>query len=818
MAGQELKKIAEIAAAIDQLNGTLDVTNAKLLSISKAAQSAFSGGSSASSPKDVANNMKQLSSESARVTAVMTEQMKIERSLYQQKARLKAAESDYAKELAKVRVETAKVNAESKLQAKLSSSLTGVYEKLNAKLTVAANKYRDLAVRRELGVRLSAKEEATMERLAAKISQYDGVLKKVDAQMGRHQRNVGNYRSGFDGLGFSVAQLSREMPAFANSMQTGFMAISNNIPMLVDEIKRLNVANKELQSQGKPTQSVLKSIGAAIFSWQTAISIGVTVLTVYGAELFDLAFGLSAAEKAQKKFNEELAKADAEAKTAAQGMEVLRDIVLDTTQSEQTRKNALLELNKVIPATTKFTLAQLDANKGLNDEYNEFINTTEKYVLAATTRAKADILARKVAEEEIKLGEEQSKSIRERTKWYEKLVFSSRGVPTTIATINRLNKEDQAQQVNIDKLNALLKEYTIQAINAERELNKLNDTTEEAVSRRDKVEGYYQAFVDGEKQREEAIKRAGETFQKVIEGFGFEDGNLFDGAMDGFEEFARNIVETNKKTNDKLKEDDKEWADYKKQLYADLGNAVLDFADVWLEGQISRIDAELDYWDGYYENLLNQQGLTAEQRNLIENERYQKEQELEKKRRDAAKKQALLNRAEAIFGITINTAQAVMKTLGQTGFFGLPLAAIVAALGAIQIATVLATPLPQYAKGTDNHAGGFAILGDGGRKEVITDQNMNPLGISPATDTLYNLPKGSRVYSSIPEFQRELERIAFESSIMAKGANAQQVVDSKLADLDKKIERGIRKGFRNVNIHNHMSIDHALWKSKKGYG
>ncbi|MFQ9503385.1 MAG: hypothetical protein ACLR1G_04770 [Alistipes indistinctus] len=70
---------------------------------------------------------------------------------------------------------------------------------------------------------------------------------------------------------------------------------------------------------------------------------------------------------------------------------------------------------------------------------------------------------------------------------------------------------------------------------------------------------------------------------------------------------------------------------------------------------------------------------------------------------------------------------------------------MVAALGAAQIASVLATPLPEYAAGTRNHPGGLAVVGDGGRPEVV----MTPSGglfRTPASDTLVDLPARSVVF------------------------------------------------------------------------
>ena len=75
------------------------------------------------------------------------------------------------------------------------------------------------------------------------------------------------------------------------------------------------------------------------------------------------------------------------------------------------------------------------------------------------------------------------------------------------------------------------------------------------------------------------------------------------------------------------------------------------------------------------------------------------------------------------------------------------LAGLIAGLGAAQIATVIATPLPKYADGTTNHKGGLAILGDGKEHELIIEPNKKPYW-SADTDTIYNLPKHTQV---IPE-------------------------------------------------------------------
>lgn len=60
--------------------------------------------------------------------------------------------------------------------------------------------------------------------------------------------------------------------------------------------------------------------------------------------------------------------------------------------------------------------------------------------------------------------------------------------------------------------------------------------------------------------------------------------------------------------------------------------------------------------------------------------------------------------------------------------------------------------VPQYANGTGGHPGGLAILGDGKGSNAGPEAFITPsghMGLSPATDTLMNLPQGTQVLSAI---------------------------------------------------------------------
>ena len=125
------------------------------------------------------------------------------------------------------------------------------------------------------------------QELLASIQQADAKIKQLDASIGNHQRNVGNYASSWNGLGMSIQQIGRELPSLAMGWNTFFLAISNNLPILADEIKRARVEYDNLKNSGQKAVPVWKQIASSLVSWQTALTVGITLLTLYGGEVVD---------------------------------------------------------------------------------------------------------------------------------------------------------------------------------------------------------------------------------------------------------------------------------------------------------------------------------------------------------------------------------------------------------------------------------------------------------------------------------------------------------------------------------------------------
>lgn len=173
---------------------------------------------------------------------------------------------------------TKALNQTAKYQAQINQSAEGSYNRLAAQY--ALNKIK-------LNAMSAAERSATdagkkLEQETAAI--YKEMIRLQEAT-GNHRLSVGNYAKSWDGLGVSVSQVVRELPAAAVSLNTFFLGISNNIPIVIDEIKKVREQNKALAAEGKPTVSVTKQIVSALFSWQTALVVVLYALSEHGKEI-----------------------------------------------------------------------------------------------------------------------------------------------------------------------------------------------------------------------------------------------------------------------------------------------------------------------------------------------------------------------------------------------------------------------------------------------------------------------------------------------------------------------------------------------------
>lgn len=170
-----------------------------------------------------------------------------------------------------------------------------------------------------------------------------------------------------------------------------------------------------------------------------------------------------------------------------------------------------------------------------------------------------------------------------------------------------------------------------------------------------------------------------------------------------------------------------------------------------------------------------------------EAETSRKNEELEKKKVQLQQKQAKWQKGVDIAQAGIATALAITRALPN-----LVLAAIVGAMGAVQIATIAATPIPAYKEGTKNggHIGGLAIVGDGGKQEVVVYGGKS--WITPDVPTVVDLPRGAEVFPDINEFVGNVSM----NPIYDSGTNSPVVVNN-YSELSREM-KGIRGELRKI--------------------
>jgi hypothetical protein len=306
---------------------------------------------------------------------VLLEKGEIEVSIALEQAKVKQAkaENDLNQQKARSEAITNKLTRSEQM-------LQSAYSRVNGWLGKLRSEYRDLAIKKELNGKLTDKEITRMQNIEVRMTSYDNALKKVDASMGNHQRNVGNYAMAYNGLGNSVNQLSREMPAFANSVGTGFMAISNNLPIFFDEISKIKNANKELIAQGQPVKSVFSQIGASIFSVGTLLSVGVTLLTVYGSKIVEWVSNLGGANdklEKQRKIREQINKEYKDGieyvgKESAQYVGLIQTLKR-TNENSQERRDLIIKINDEYGTTLKNISDESKFQEQLNQSVKDYI-------------------------------------------------------------------------------------------------------------------------------------------------------------------------------------------------------------------------------------------------------------------------------------------------------------------------------------------------------------------------------------------------------------------------------------------------------------
>ena len=340
------------------------------------------------------------------------------------------------------------------------------------------------------------------------------------------------------------------------------------------------------------------------------------------------------------------------------------------------------------------------------------------------------------------------------------------------------------QKANRAKENAL-KKYTdayvesIQEIYAkeqeERNLNLMRELTSITKARSQQLitEEEYQKQIEKAKQQYaiETAQKEIEMLEKVLKSEALTAQmreKIAKELAKAKEKLAKEVADAELKNTKKVEKEDEKSAKKKErtakkylQTVSKMIGQLNSLVSAIYDGQIQKIEEEKEESEKAYEkeieqieNLEETGAISKEEaearKRAAEQRSAEKQEELEKKKQELQYKQAVWNKVTSIAQAGIATALAITEALPN-----IVLAALVGAMGAMEIATIIATPIATYAKGTkdkEGHPGGLAVVGDAGKREAVVFDNK--MWITPDTPTIVDMPKGAIVYPDaerIPE-------------------------------------------------------------------
>lgn len=361
---------------------------------------------------DEGKRLLELKAKIAELTSARKQQKATVDPLAQAQEKLAYAQSEENQQLKLYSTQIREANQIAQLQATIANSAEGSYNRLSAQY--ALNKIR-------LNQMSAAEREAadSGKKLEAETNAIYQQMIKLQEATGNYRLSVGHYQKTWDGLGISISQVVRELPAAAVSLNTFFLGISNNIPMVVDEINRLRKQNELLAAEGKEQISVTKSVVKSLFSWNTALVVLLTVFSMYGKEIITWIDKTLAGRDAAKSFedaledlNDELGKES----TGSYGQQiaVLRRL---SENWKDLGDNIKAQTQWIKDNEKEFSKLGITIDS-INDANNAFVDNTESVVAAYKARAKAEAALNVVSQQYQKLLVAENKAELEKVREY----------------------------------------------------------------------------------------------------------------------------------------------------------------------------------------------------------------------------------------------------------------------------------------------------------------------------------------------------------------------------------------------------------------
>lgn len=337
-------------------------------------------------------------------------------------------------------------------EEKALAKLNNAYEQLKVKYKQAADEAK------RLGAEFGVMDSRAVAASGNAMKLYNSLL-AVEKSVGQAQRQVGQYNQ----AAFAMSQVLREMPSFAYGAATGFMALSNNIPILVDEINKLKVSNEALKASGGTAIPIWKTLMSAITSPVGLITIATTAITFLAAKTDIFKSSADEAAKSAESFADSMRNIDKQANASAANelarIDVLTEVIKNTSIAMEVRLNAVKELQSLYPEY----LGNLEREKILAGEITKELEALNAAIIAKAMMGALENKITKEYEKQIAAEIELNKLNKEKLN---QALGRTQGATFTYDREDRIEKlksEVEDAKNNIAEYNKLVDEFAVSA-------------------------------------------------------------------------------------------------------------------------------------------------------------------------------------------------------------------------------------------------------------------------------------------------------------------------------------------------------------------
>jgi hypothetical protein len=677
-------------------------------------------------------------------------------ALEKARERLALVESEEGKELAILKERTRQLNLENKANARLTIEM----EKNNGQLAKSYNVLSAQYSKLKMEINSMSKEMRESEAGKEKIGEAKAIyeqMKRYQEETGKFSLNVGNYKNsilealGVNGeLASKIVEVAKSMNAQAIQIKASAAAtkldtLAKSRNIIVSKSATAAQAALNAVAMANPyvvLATAIAAVSAALLAFAKNSVEAARQQRIMGREVdktvdsfkrmeseSDLyvrigeAAGKSAKEIRKMRYEAAAAANDAAylALSEGRGKYLSGDMSKeDFDKLVQAEKDTWDRLKKVLDDNLVAEVAERNkANKTINTNAKDAAKEREQkasqeasaiadryaFQAAAYTQAMNDEIKAEVTRyEQGEINKEQFEAKKAEIEQR----YAEQSADLAVALIQEQLKVEGLSDNERIKLSQKLAE-------AQNNLNKLM-TDNRIKAANDATEAAKKAAEEQEKLAKEAAEKEAEAHEQQLQ------------KQKEYEQQRMELIQQSVQTMT--------------ALFSGIGKIISNAYDQ----QIKELEKSTDAQMSRIERLAELGAITTEE---AEARKRAAEEATEAKREEIMKKQAAIEKAANIANTIMNTAVAVMKAWSQGGIFAAPMAALIAAQGAIQLATIMSTKA--YAKGTDNAAGGLSIVGDGGRPEIVLSRGK--AWLTPDTPTLVNLQRGDKV---LPDAQAVL--------------------------------------------------------------